>query len=76
MDHLGSRLQSTAAMHRSAPGAPAVAEFAVQALSSRRPRIAEQKTILKQVVVEIPKNVYQKQRTSTNAGKNQNQNIF
>ncbi len=36
-------------MHRSAPGAPAVAEFAVPALSSKRPRIAERKTVLKQV---------------------------
>ena len=36
-------------MHRSAPGAPAVAEFAVPALSSKCPRIAEQKTVLKQV---------------------------
>ena len=36
-------------MHRSAPGAPAVAEFAVLALSSKHPRIAEQKTVLKQV---------------------------
>ena len=34
-------------MHRSAPGAPAVAEFAVPALSSKRPRIAVQKTFLK-----------------------------
>ena len=36
-------------MHRSAPGAPAVAECAVPALSSKRPRIAERKTVLKQV---------------------------
>ncbi len=36
-------------MHRSAPGAPAVAEFAVPALSSKRQRIAEEKTILNQV---------------------------
>ncbi len=36
-------------MHRSAPGAPAVAEFTVPALSSKRPRIAERKTDLKQV---------------------------
>ena len=36
-------------MHRSASGAAAVAELAVPALSSKRPRIAEQKTILKQV---------------------------
>ena len=36
-------------MHHSAPGAPAVAEFAVPALSSKRPRIPERKTILKQV---------------------------
>ena len=49
MDLLGSRLQSTAAIHCSALGAPAVAEFAVPALSSKRPRIAERKTILKQV---------------------------
>ena len=49
MDHHGSRLQSTAAMHRSAPGAPAIAEFAVPALSLKRPRIAKRKTILKQV---------------------------
>ena len=49
MDLLGSRLQSTAAFHCSAPGAPAVAEFAVPALSSKRPRIAERKTVLKQV---------------------------
>ncbi len=49
MDHLGSRLQSTTAIHCSAPRAPAVAEFAVPALSSKRPRIAEQTTILKQV---------------------------
>ena len=49
MDHLGSGSLSTAAMHRSAPGAPAVAEFAVPALSPKRPRIAERKTVLKQV---------------------------
>ncbi len=36
-------------MHCRAPGAPAVAEFAVPALSSKRPWIAEQKTILKEV---------------------------
>ncbi len=36
-------------MHRSAPGAPAVAEFAVPALSLKRPRIAERRTVLKQV---------------------------
>ena len=49
MDRLGSGSLSTAAMHHSAPGAPAVAEFAVLALSSKRPRIAERKTVLKQV---------------------------
>ncbi len=49
MDRLGSGSSSTAVMHRSAPRAPAVAEFAVPALSSKRPRIAEQKTVLKQV---------------------------
>ena len=49
MDRLGSGPSSTAAMHRSAPGAPAVAEFAVPALSSKRPRIAERNTVLKQV---------------------------
>ncbi len=49
MDLHGSGSSSTAAMHHSAPGAPAVAEFAVPALSSKRSRIAEQKTGLKQV---------------------------
>ncbi len=33
-------------MHRSAPGAPAVAEFAVPALSSKCPWIAERKAVL------------------------------
>jgi hypothetical protein len=49
MDLLGCGSSSMATMQRSAPGAPAVAEFAVPALSSKHPRIAEPKTILKHV---------------------------